>query len=64
MRSEMIIMSKEDLACSFCNKKENDVKKLIAGPKPGVFICNECVEFIHMDILGDLAHINFYVESK
>lgn len=28
--------------CSFCNKSQRDVKKLIAGPS--VFICNECVE--------------------
>ncbi len=27
--------------CSFCNKLQNEVKKLIAGP--GVFICDECV---------------------
>src|SRR5689334_7727880 len=31
------------LRCSFCNKDQNDVKKLIAGPK-SVFICSECVE--------------------
>jgi len=29
------------LHCSFCNKSQRDVFKLIAGP--GVFICNECV---------------------
>jgi hypothetical protein len=31
------------LFCSFCGKSQHDIKKLIAGP--GVFICNECVEF-------------------
>jgi hypothetical protein len=30
------------LRCSFCNKSQHDVQKLIAGPR--VFICNECVE--------------------
>ncbi len=36
--------SKEEthLECSFCNKKQFDVAKLIAGP--AVFICNECVD--------------------
>ena len=29
--------------CSFCNKTQNQVRKLIAGPA-GVFICDECVE--------------------
>lgn len=29
------------LCCSFCSKKPDQVKQLVAGP--GVFICNECV---------------------
>lgn len=28
--------------CSFCNKSEDQVRKLIAGPD-GVFICDECI---------------------
>ena len=32
----------EILRCSFCNKDQNDVRKLIAGPT--VFICDECVD--------------------
>jgi hypothetical protein len=49
------IMSEKNLACSFCNKNEKDVKKLIVSPyKPGIFICNECVEFIFTELLGDL----------
>ena len=31
----------KNVRCSFCNKSQNDVKTLIAGP--GVYICNECV---------------------
>jgi len=30
-----------DLRCSFCNKSQREVKKLIAGPN--VYICDECV---------------------
>jgi hypothetical protein len=40
----------EVLRCSFCNKAEADVQKLIAGPS--VFICNECVETC-VDIIAD-----------
>jgi ATP-dependent Clp protease ATP-binding subunit ClpX len=29
--------------CSFCNKEQKQVERLIAGPG-GVFICDECVE--------------------
>jgi ClpX C4-type zinc finger len=29
------------LRCSFCGKKQDEVRKLIAGPK--VYICNECI---------------------
>jgi ATP-dependent Clp protease ATP-binding subunit ClpX len=30
------------LCCSFCNKEQAEVRKLIAGPE--VFICDECIE--------------------
>jgi ATP-dependent Clp protease ATP-binding subunit ClpX len=33
---------RKPLRCSFCNKSQNDVRKLIAGPK--VLICDECVD--------------------
>ena len=42
--------SGEVLRCSFCNKDQNDVRKLIAGPT--VFICDECVEVCN-DIIAD-----------
>jgi hypothetical protein len=29
------------LRCSFCQKSENEIEKLVAGPN--VYICNECV---------------------
>ena len=29
-------------ACSFCGKRQDQVRRLIAGPGP-VFICDECV---------------------
>ena|SRR5216684_92108 len=40
----------EVLRCSFCNKAEPEVCKLIAGPT--VFICDECVAVCN-DILAD-----------
>lgn len=30
------------LKCSFCNKSQNQVRKLIAGP--GIYICDECID--------------------
>lgn len=33
---------KKELICSFCSKKQHEVKKLIAGP--AVFICDECID--------------------
>jgi ClpX C4-type zinc finger len=38
------------LRCSFCNKKQDDVRRLIAGPS--AFICDECVEVCN-DIIAD-----------
>jgi len=37
--------------CSFCNKTQDQVRKLIAGPS-GVYICDECVD-ICADIIED-----------
>jgi ATP-dependent protease Clp ATPase subunit len=31
-----------ELNCSFCQKSEHQVEKLVAGP--GVYICDACVE--------------------
>jgi ATP-dependent Clp protease ATP-binding subunit ClpX len=33
----------EIVRCSFCNKSQNKVRKLIAGPN-GAYICDECVD--------------------
>ena len=33
---------RKPLRCSFCNKSQDQVRKLIAGP--GVYICDECIE--------------------
>jgi ATP-dependent Clp protease ATP-binding subunit ClpX len=44
----------EALRCSFCNKDQNDVRKLIAGPT--VFICDECVEVCNDIIADDNRH--------
>jgi len=42
--------SNDELRCSFCNKSQREVKKLIAGPT--VFICDECVD-ICLDIIAE-----------
>ncbi len=38
------------IRCSFCGKREGQIKRLVAGP--GVYICNECVELC-WDIIND-----------
>ena len=43
--------SGNDVRCSFCNKTQSQVRKLIAGPA-GVYICDECVD-ICADILEE-----------
>lgn len=43
--------SGNDVRCSFCNKTQSQVRKLIAGPA-GVYICDECVD-ICSDILEE-----------
>ncbi len=41
----------EQVVCSFCGKKQDEVKKLIAGPN--VFICDECIELCNEIVLED-----------
>lgn len=40
----------DELACSFCRKRQGEVRKLVAGP--AAFICNECVE-VCRDIMAN-----------
>lgn len=40
----------EIVQCSFCEKLQNDVRKIIAGPS--VYICDECVE-VCVDIIAN-----------
>jgi ATP-dependent Clp protease ATP-binding subunit ClpX len=42
------------LHCSFCDKTQHEVDKLIAGPA-GVYVCNECVELCN-DIIREEAN--------
>src|ERR1700710_2415284 len=42
--------SKNTLYCSFCGKRQHEVRKLIAGPT--VFICDECVD-LRMDLIRE-----------
>ena len=51
------IGSNKILHCSFCGKKQNEVKKLIAGPN--VFICNECIDLCHGIVREDKKKDNY-----
>lgn len=41
-----------NLVCSFCGKKQDEVKKLIAGPT--VYICDECIELCNDIIVEEV----------
>lgn len=44
-----------NIRCSFCNKTQDQVRKMIAGPTgTGVFICDECI-----DICSDIIEEEF-----
>ncbi len=34
------------VSCNFCGRQQNQVRRLIAGPK-GVYICDHCIEIAH-----------------
>lgn len=55
----MAIRGGEDrLRCSFCNKTQEQVRKLIAGPN-GAYICDECV-----DICAEIIEEEYEEEPK
>ena len=54
----MSVKNNAEIRCSFCNKTQNQVKKLIAGPA-GVYICDECV-----DICADIIDEEFEDEPE
>lgn len=43
--------------CSFCGKSQNEVRKLIAGPK-GIYICDECIDICN-ELIGDEVEDEF-----
>ncbi|MDO5015189.1 MAG: ATP-dependent Clp protease ATP-binding subunit ClpX [Clostridia bacterium] len=54
---------KSNLYCSFCNKSQDEVDKLIAGPN-GIFICDECVEICYDAINEDKQYISTNTKGK
>lgn len=52
----------EKVRCSFCNKTEDQVKKLIAGPG-GVYICDECID-ICSEIMEEELEEEFEEEEE
>lgn len=54
-------MTGNDIRCSFCNKTQGQVRKLIAGPA-GVYICDECID-ICADILEEELEDQEYEEN-
>ena len=44
------VEERKKLRCSFCNKSQEQVRKLIAGPN--VYICDECID-ICSEIIQD-----------
>ena len=47
----------DQIRCSFCNKTQSQVRKLIAGPG-GVYICDECI-----DVCAEIMEEEFEYEN-
>jgi len=44
------------LSCSFCGKSQNEVNKLIAGPR--AYVCNECIDICNEIIADDQRYLS------
>jgi ATP-dependent Clp protease ATP-binding subunit ClpX len=49
-------MASEPLACSFCGRPQNAVRKLVAGQH--AFICNDCVTIAKRAMASDTPDVN------
>ena len=55
---------RKQLRCSFCNKSQDQVRKLIAGPKAkGVYICDECIEVCSEIIADEFVQDDFDIQN-
>jgi len=50
-----------NLTCSFCGKKQEEVRKLIAGPT--VYICDECIELCN-DIIAEETRLDKEADNQ
>lgn len=50
--------SDDTVRCSFCNKSQNQVRKLIAGPN-GAYICDECI-----DVCAEIIEEEFEYDQR
>ena len=55
-------MNKKVHKCSFCDKYEDEVYRLIANPDNTVFICDECIESCY-DLIEDEMKYDNYLEQ-
>ncbi len=46
--------TRHTLVCSFCNRSQEEVRKLIAGPN--VYICDECIDLCNDIIAEEVEH--------
>ena len=51
-------LTDDTVRCSFCNKPQSQVRKLIAGPN-GAYICDECV-----DVCAEIIEEEFEYEER
>ena len=52
-----------DIRCSFCNKSQDQVRKMIAGPA-GVYICDECIEICNDIIEEEFEEEDCFIEEN
>lgn len=53
----------DPVCCSFCGRKENEVRFLIPSVVPGVYICDDCVDLCS-EIIGEQTQKNRKAKTK
>jgi ATP-dependent Clp protease ATP-binding subunit ClpX len=47
MKFNQIVVKDNNIACSFCGKRQHEVSKMVCDRTEKVFICDECIEVCH-----------------
>jgi ATP-dependent Clp protease ATP-binding subunit ClpX len=44
MKLNKIVVKDNNIACSFCGKRQHEVSQMVSDPAEKIFICDQCIK--------------------